>query len=249
MPPLGTVLTRLASYASTRKGMISKAAQITDSLLTYVRSTSINPAEKVRYLAGMNYAKDELLKGDVVKAYRAAKKVIFHAYADISFGADFPDNELNRLIERDELYTDVMLAADLAEFFPFYKNTVRRIAGSWVMRPLKWVTKQNLDPVDLGLMLYTGARSDYLKHYWFDVFLEDKPLSARLKESVSGTAKLVMHAAVEAVLPEGAAPFYFDNVGFAVEAYRHEIEKDKQARQERVARLLSELYGTERTEA
>ncbi len=243
---LGTILTRLAGYASARKGAVSKAAQVADSLIGYVQDPRLGVAIKTRYVNGLRYAKDELLKGDVVKAYRAAKKVIFHAYADISFGEDFPDNELNRLIERDELYTDVMLAADLAEFFPFYKNTSRRIAESWIMRPFKWITKQNLDPIDLGLMLYTGARSGYLKHYWFDVFLEDKPLSARLKESFSGTAKLTMHAAVEAVLPGEAATYYFDNVSFAVEAYRHEIEKDKQARQERVARLLSELYGAER---
>lgn len=245
MPPLGTIFTRMAGYAAGRAGAAAKAAEIADTLIGYIGSTKLPDVEKSRFLRGLNYAKDEFEKGNILSAYRAVKKVTFHAYAHISSGGKYPEEGLNRLIERDQLHTDMLLAVDLAEFFPVYRKVTRWIAESLSMRPLRWLTKHNLDPIDLGFMLYTAAKSGYLKHYWFDVFSEDKPLTARFKEAFSGTFKLIIHAAVEAALPQQAAPFYFDNVGFAVETYRFEIERARQQRQERAERLLEALY-TER---
>lgn len=246
MPPLGTVASRLAGYLSTRAGLAAKAVQMIDGFLTYIEDTKFEPAVKDRYIGGLRYAKDELLGGNIINAFRAAKRVAFHAYADISSGGDYPHQELNEMLRRDERSTDLIFAADLAEFFPAYKRTAKRVAESWFMKPLRWVTRHNLDPVDLGLMIYIGAKTGYLKHYWFDVFLEDRPFKEKFQEALSGTIKLILHAAIEVALPAGAAPFYFDNVSFATEAYRLEIEKAKQEKRARVSELLEQLYDTER---
>jgi len=226
--PIGTYFNRLGSYIKGGvRGFAGGFGAFTtlESLKKHLDETPIDPVKKQTYLSRLDEIYKQFLDGNFIGGYRDTKRLVYHLYADIFRFPDELQERLDDVIARDELFTDLMFAADVAEFLPVYKGFVDRLSKFRIIKWLNGLVGTDLEPVDLGLMTWAGLRSGYLKYYLWNVFEEKGYNFVALREAARGAFKVVLHAGIEKALPGEAAPLFFDNVALDLEVKRFQLER------------------------
>ncbi|MBI2578620.1 MAG: hypothetical protein HYW26_02825 [Candidatus Aenigmarchaeota archaeon] len=224
-----TYLDRAKSYLGAGIGGLAggfKAAEAFKGLKSHVEQTVIaDPRKKQSILNDLEDVYKQALDGHLIQSFRSAKYLISDLYGEIFLYPDYVKGRIRDYIKRDEILTDAAFAVDLAEFLPPYKRLVERLLK---LRPVKWLNGlvgTDLDPIDLGMITYIGIKTGYFKHYWHDVFAEHGYTWRALNEAFRGTFKVIIHVGIEKALPGETAAFYPDDLGFALDAYRSQIER------------------------